>query len=149
MPGSSHPRWRRWAFSCRHRHGRSLRVTVLPAYTLPQAPPPRGGRTESDLARPAPRKEIGLSHHRVWHPQLAQSLGLPSSANSGSSAPETTLCLEVPLVHSLRTSFRVPQFSETERIDLLRSIQRGDTSAIKFYLFAAMYRRYAGLHKSL
>src|SRR5580658_4017455 len=149
MPGSSHPQSRQWVFSCRHPLGRSLRVPVLPAYTLPQARLPRGVHRDSELADLGPRKETGPCLHRVWHPQLAQSLGLRSSANSGRSAPETKLYLEVPLVRSLRTSFRVPQFSETRRIDLLRGIERRDTPAIKFHLLTAVHRTRAGLHKSL
>src|SRR5580658_3703742 len=148
MPGSSHPQSRQWVFSCRHPLGRSLRVPVLPAYTLPQARLPRGVHRDSELADLGPRKETGPCLHRVWHPQLAQSLGLRSSANSGRLAPETTLYLEVPLVRSLRTSFPVPQFSKTDRFDLLRSIESRDTLPVEINLFTAMDRRQSGLHKS-
>ena len=97
----------------------SLRGLAEAGRMLPQVPLPRGAHTESDLVHWAPRKEIEPCLHRAWDLQLAQSLGLPSSANSGRLAPETTLHLEVPRVRSLRTSFRAPQHSETERVNLL------------------------------
>src|ERR1700677_3504560 len=147
MPGSSHRRWQRWVFSGGHCHGRSLRAPVLPEYRLPPVPPPHGGHTETELVRSAPRTEIERCLRQDWHRRPALTRDLPSLAKSGRSAPETTLYPELPLVRSLRTSFRVPEFSETRRIDLLRSIERPDTLPVEINLFAAMYRRASGFHK--
>src|SRR3984957_3189699 len=134
MPGSSRPRWQRWVFSFGHCHGRSLRAPAPPEYTLPPVPPPHGGHKESELVRSAPRTEIERCLRQAWHRRPALTQDLPALVKSGRSAPETTLYPEIRLVRSFRTSFRIPKFSETERIDLLRSIDRRYTLPIEINL---------------